>query len=243
MALTKPALVTATPGAPVTAQAWNAIVSGLGDLYDAVLALGGGTIAVTVSGPGGTPVPDTRVVATPAGSGNPIEAIAPFPGSASYLLVGVGPGVWHVTVSAPGFAPVTQDVSAPAADPVLVNLTTTLVTVPDLFGIGALSAVTQLGALGLQVDTILDITGAEVARTNMPQVNQNSAVLAQSPAAGTALDPLGGRIHLVIAAAISTQETVTMPSLVGLTYGEVTAVLNRLGLTVGATRSREAATG
>jgi hypothetical protein len=241
MALTKPALVPATPGAPVTAQGWNGIVGGLSDLYDAVLALGGGTIAVTVSGPASGPVPDARVVAVPAGSGNPIEAIAPFPGSPAHLLVGVGSGVWHVSVFAPGFQPVTQDVSAPVSDPIVVNLTTTLVATPDLFGIGALSAVTQLDALGLQVDTILDITGAEVARTNMPLVNQNSPVLAQTPAAGTPADPVADRVRLVVAAAISTQETVTMPSLVGLTYGEVTAVLNRLGLAVGSTRSRETA--
>jgi hypothetical protein len=243
MPLTKPSPAPAIPGAPITAQAWNAIVGGLSDLYDAVLALGGGTVAVTVSGPGSAAVPNARVVATPAGEGNPVEAIAPFAGSPNYLLVGLGSGVWHVSASAPGFTAVTTDVTAPAADPVLVILTTPLVTLPDLFGVAALQAVTHLSGLNIQVDTILDITGTEVPRVNMPLVNQNSPFLAQFPAPGAAVDPVAYRVHLVVAAAIATQETVTMPSLIGLTYSEVTSVLNRLGLAVGASRSRQAASG
>ena len=34
MALVKPPLATVEPGRPVTAQGWNAIIGGLGDLYE-----------------------------------------------------------------------------------------------------------------------------------------------------------------------------------------------------------------
>ena len=40
MALTKPALTHVNPGEPVTAQGWNTILDGVGDLFDAVLAFG-----------------------------------------------------------------------------------------------------------------------------------------------------------------------------------------------------------
>jgi hypothetical protein len=40
-----------TPGEPVTAQGWNALVSGLSSLYDAVIAMGGGTLEVLVTAP------------------------------------------------------------------------------------------------------------------------------------------------------------------------------------------------
>ena len=55
MPLTKPPLATVSPGEPVTAQGWNAMVNGLSALYDAVRALGGAARDGGVSGPEGAP--------------------------------------------------------------------------------------------------------------------------------------------------------------------------------------------
>ena len=46
--LTKPTLANVVPGQPVTAQGWNAILGGVSDLFDAVLALGTGVLQVSV---------------------------------------------------------------------------------------------------------------------------------------------------------------------------------------------------
>ena len=52
MPLTRPTLASVNPGEPLTAQAWNSLVNGLTALYDAVIALGGATLEVEVTGPG-----------------------------------------------------------------------------------------------------------------------------------------------------------------------------------------------
>ncbi len=240
MPLEKPALTQAQPGRPLTAQAWNAILAGLDNLYDVVAELGGAVVAVSVSGADGSAIPGARVVAMPLSDvGRPVEGIAPFAGSADFVVAGVTPGPWRVHVEAAGFGNEARDVTVPVSGPVLVQMTRNRVLVPDLFGVGAEEAVNRLTAAGLQVDQILDITGQEIARTNMPSANQNSPVLVQTPAAGSAADPAVDEVRLVLAAALQSEATVTMPSLVGLTYDEVVSVLNRLELVVGRTTTRQ----
>ena len=96
MALTKLALSTVKAGDPVTAQAWNTIVSGVSDLYDAVLAFGHGVLDVSVRF-NGDPVSDAQVVAVPAtGDLTPIEAVQLYGTVTTYTVVGVTAGQWHV---------------------------------------------------------------------------------------------------------------------------------------------------
>ena len=92
MALTKPALTNVQPGEPVTAQGWNTLVGGLGDLYDAVLALGHGTLDVNVVS-NGNPVDGAQVVAVPAaGDLIPIVAVPLYGSVTTYTVVGVTSG-------------------------------------------------------------------------------------------------------------------------------------------------------
>lgn len=235
MALTKPALATVKAGDPVTAQAWNTIVTGLGDLYDAVLAFGHGVLEVNVLF-NGSPVPGAHVVAAPAtGDLTPIDAVPPYGSVTTYSIVGVTTGTWHVFVGAPGFQSQSQDVSIPASQPLVFNLVASGVVVPDLFGVSAQDALTQLSALNLNVDVILDVLGHEVPKTSLPPQYQNQPILDQLPTAGTIVDPTAQRLRLVVATALDQTPVVTMPSLVGLTYDEVASVLDGLGLKVGKT--------
>jgi hypothetical protein len=238
MALVKPPLEQVSAGRPVTAQGWNAIVDGLSALYDAVLALGTSAVQVSITFEGRT-VTDARVVAEPlSGTGNPVVAVGPFGSTTNHLLVGVGNGNWRIHVDADGFRPEVREVTVPLADTLTVTLTRAGVLVPDLFGQPAQQALTTLGGLGLLVDLILDATGHEVSRVSLPPTYQNAPVLMQVPDAGTTIDPATGRVRLVLAAALQFEETVTMPSLVGLTYDEVVTALNQLGLKVGRTTMR-----
>jgi hypothetical protein len=235
MALTKPALATVNPGDPVTAQAWNTMVTGLGDLYDAVLAFGHGVVNVSVLF-NGNAVDGAQVVAVPAtGDLTPIEAVQLYGTVTTYTVVGVTAGQWHVFVDAPGFQPQTQDVTVPATDTLVFNLVASGVVVPDLFGVTAQDALTQLAALNLNVDTILDVLGHEVPKTSLPPQYQNQPILDQLPPAGTIVDPTSHRVRLVVATALDQSPVVTMPSLVGLSYDEVASVLDGLGLKVGKT--------
>jgi hypothetical protein len=238
MALVKPPLDRVSAGRPVTAQGWNAIVDGLSALYDAVLALGTGAVPVSVTFEG-VAVQEARVVAESLdGTGNPVVAIAPFGTAVHHLLVGVGDGNWRVHVEADGFRPEVRDVTLPLPETLTVALTRAGVVVPDLFGLPAQQALTTLGTLGLQLDLVLDATGHEVSRVSLPPTYQNSPVLVQVPAAGAIIDPATQRVRLVLAAALQLEETVTMPSLIGLTSDEVANVLNRLGLKLGRTTMR-----
>lgn len=235
MPLTKPALATVSAGDPVTAQAWNTIVTGLGDLYDAVLAFGQGVLDVSVLF-NGSPVAGADVVAAPAsGDLTPIEAVSPYGSVTDYSVVGVTAGTWHVFVRAPGFQSQTQDVNFPTSTPLVFNLVATGVVVPDLFGMTAQDAMTHLSALNLNIDVILDVLGHEVPKTSLPPQYQNQPILDQLPPAGTVVDPTAQRMRLVVATALDQAPVVTMPSLVGLTYDEVASVLDGLGLKVGKT--------
>lgn len=237
MALTKPALANVNAGEPVTAQGWNAIVDGLDDLYDAVLAFGTGVLQVSVT-TGEHAVAGAQVVAVPLAGGNPVVALPLFGDATSYQLVGVSPGNWRVFVEAEGFQDQVVDVTVPVAEPVVVNLTLAGVVMPDLFGVTAQDALARLTTAGLTVDLILDITGHEVSRVTLPPHFQNSPVLMQLPDAGEVLDPGSDRVRLVLAVAIDQVPTVTMPSLIGLSADEVATVLNQLGLVLGRTTVR-----
>jgi len=237
MALTKPALAHVNPGEPVTAQAWNAIVDGLDDLYDAVLAIGTGVLQVSLTS-GELPVRGAQVVGVPIAGGNPVGALPLYGDVTTYQLVGVSPGNWRIFILADGFNPETREVTVPSEAPIVVNLTRSGVLMPDLFGVPAEDALAQLGTLNLSVDLILDVTGHEVSRVNLPPEFQNSPILMQLPDAGTVLDPASARVRLVLAVAIDQTPVVTMPSLIGLSADEVATVLNQLGLVLGRTTVR-----
>ena len=235
MALTKPALTNVQPGEPVTADGWNTIIGGLGDLYDAVLAFGQGVLQVSVLF-NGNPVAGAQVIAVPAaGDLAPIAAVPLYGTVTNYTIVGVTPGVWHVFVAAPGFQAATQDVTIPATSPLVFNLAAAGIVVPDLFGVVAQTALAQLSSLNIDIDILIDVLGHEVSKTTLPPQYQNQPVLAQLPAAGAVIDPTATRMRLVLATALEQADSVTMPSLVGLSYDEVTSVLNGLGLKIGKT--------
>lgn len=238
MALTTPALATVTAGEPVTAQGWNAIVTSLGDLYAAVIALGGETLDVAVTA-NGAPFHDAVVIAEPLDDGRPVRALPPFGARTSHLLVGLTDGSWRVHVEAPGFASQTKDVTLPSDEVVAVALAVDGVVVPDLFGTSLQAALDAVRALKIDADIVLDTTGREVSRSAVPPEFVDAPVLAQLPAAGAVL-PLGtGRVRLVVASALRRDPVVTMPSIIGLTLTEAQEALERVGLRLGSSSVRD----
>lgn len=237
MALTKPTLTPASPGQPVTAQGWNEFVSGLSDLYDEVIALGGASLEVSVVS-GGTPVAGAQVVAEPLGEGRTGQAIPPFGSRTTYLLVGLTTGNWRINVAAAGFASETRETTLPQNEPLVVELTQDGVAVPDVFGTGLRGAMAELAAVNLQLDLVFDTTGRELPRASIPPEYDGSPVLSQAPPAGAVVDPVAARVRLVVASALRRDPVVTMPSLIGLTFDEAKQVLERLGLGVGTSTVR-----
>ena len=232
MPLVKPPLATVEPGRPITAQGWNAIVDALSALYDAVLAIGSGSITVSVQADG-QPVAGAQVVAEPVGEGQPVDGLPLFGTRTTYLVTGVSDGAWRLHVSAPGFVSQVVEVTVPAADAVTVNLVRAGSVVPDLFGLPLQGALTALTAAAIDVELIIDALGQEVSRTQVPAEAQNSPVLVHFPAPGNVIDPATTRLRLVVAASLREEPIVTVPSLVGLTQVEAARALEKIGLRLG----------
>ncbi len=230
MPLTKPTLTSVNPGDPVTAQGWNATVTGLSALYDAVIALGGQTLQVEVTGP---PAAEVTVIAEPLGEGRATQGLPPFGSRTRHLLVGLTDGPWRLHVSARGHATQIREVTMPVSDPLVVPLVVDGVVLPDFFGEPTRGVLDQLRSLGIEADALIDTTGREVSRTSLPPEYVDAPVLLQLPSAG-AVVPVGtGRVRLVVASALRREPVVTMPSLIGLSLTEAQQVLERLGLVLG----------
>ena len=236
MPLTIPTLTSVNPGDPLTAQGWNSVVEGVRDLYEAVIAMGGATLEVAVSGPG-----DPRaatVIAEPLGEGRATEALPPFGARSNHLVVGLTDGPWKVHVNCPGFVTVVVDVTMPRNEPLAATLTTDGVVVPDLFGQPVRAVLDQLRALGIEADALIDTTGREISRVSLPPEYVDSPVLMQLPEAGSVVPSGSGRVRLVVASALRREPVVTMPSLIGLSLTEAQQVLERLGLLLGQSNVR-----
>lgn len=234
MELTKPPLAPVDPGQPVTAQGWNEILTGLSDLFDAVLAFGTGVVQVNPVFDGAI-VEGAEVIAMPTDGGQPVQAVPPFAGRSSYSLVGLADGTWTVHIDAPGFEPVVTSITVPTSSTVQRDLARRGVVVPDLFGKGLKRALDELGSVNLDTDLVFDTTGKELPRASLPPEYVDAPVLYQSPHPGAVAPPGAQGVRLVVASALRRDPVVKMPSLLGLTASEATQVLANLGLVVGST--------
>jgi len=234
MSLVKPALATALPGKPITAQAWNEVTAAVGALFDAVNALGGATVSVQVAS-NGQPVAGAQVLAVPNGGGRPVMAVPPYPGVLTHTVTGVTEGSWTLHVSAADFVSQAITATVPTDSVLTVNLVAAGVVMPDLFALPASQALATLAGAGIVVDIVLDAAGQELPRTSLPAASANVPVLAQQPPAGTIVDPSTDRARLVLAASFQQESVVVMPNLSGLSLAEATKALEGLGLKVGTT--------
>lgn len=234
MELTKPPLAPVDPGQPVTSQGWNEILTGLSDLFDAVLSFGTGVLQVNPMFDGAT-VDGAEVIAMPGDGGQPVIAVPPFAGRSTYSLVGLADGAWTIHIDAPGFEPVATAVTLPTNSTVQRDLVRRGIKVPDLFGKGLKRALDELESANLDTDLIFDTTGKELPRATLPPEYVDTPVLHQSPEPGAIAPPGEQRVRLVVASALRRDPVVTMPSLLGLTSSEAARVLERLGLVIGRT--------
>lgn len=230
MPLVKPPLANVSAGQPVTAQAWNAILAGLGTLYDAVLALGTEALEVNVTD-GTTAILEAQVVAVPA-SGPPVAAVPPRGGATAFTLTSLAPGQWTVHVSARGYNALQVPATIPASAPLNVTLSAATVVMPDLLGKPASDAVAALAAAGIQLDQVLDVTGGEVSKTALPANRASSLVLAQFPLPGARIAAASAKTRLLLSAEAESQVAV-VPTLVGLNQGQLVKALAEAGLKLG----------
>jgi hypothetical protein len=231
MPLVKPSLANVSAGQPVTAQAWNAVLSAIGALYDAVLAFGTASIDVNLTGPSG-PVTSATVIAVPT-TGAPVIAVPPRAGGTSFTLTNLRDGAWTVHVTAHGFNAVQVPLTVPHDGALPINLTASTKTMPDLLGKTASAALDDLGTAAIQLDAIYDVTGDDVNKTTLPANRAGSLVLFQFPLPGEQVVAATAKTRLVLSAEPEAAQITTVPNLKGATLTQLQTLLAQAGLKLG----------
>lgn len=217
-----------SPGEPVTAQAWNALVDGLFDVQ-AVLLTGAGTVRVSVTGDQ-RDIDAALVVATDV-SGVRFEAVRPASPGDPFTFPRLTAGAYTISVSAPGCTTanaavtVASDGSA-APDPVPVALAFTGKRMPNTLGLKWKDAVGQLQAVAPRV---LDASGKGVPLTGFDAQYNDAPVLMQWPDPDEVV-PNGKDPFVIIATIIKPAAIVTTPNVIGKTVTQAQIELAKVGL-------------
>jgi hypothetical protein len=224
---------TVQPGDPLSAQAWNDVVTGVATLFTFIEASEASSVQVQIANQG-IALASVRVTAT-RDDGISTEAVDPVADGTLHTFPGLRPGAYKLRAEAPGFQPASVDIVVPA-DGVLPVQTITLAAngafMPALFGQSLADSLTQLAALGVAVNNILDVTGTPVPVASPGSAFNQSLVLLQLPPQGIPVAP-GQAAQLVISAALQAEASIEMPSLAGLSLAEASKALEALGLKVG----------
>jgi hypothetical protein len=228
MPIDVPPQKTVSPGEPVTAEGWNAIVGGVLALAAYLNATEASGVHVVIKNPG---VTNARVAAT-RDDGTTFEAVAPVPPGTEYILAGLRPGAYTLRAEAPGFSPATTSITVPVSAPVEISLQANGAFMPEVFGLTLRAALQELSTRGIAVRRILDVVGRDVAPANPGSDYNDQPVLAQVPAAGIGVPP-DGQAQLVVAASLQVEASVEVPSLSGLTLSEAQKALEAIGLVMG----------
>jgi hypothetical protein len=219
-----------TPGEPVTAQAWNAIVDGLFEVQ-ALLSTGSGTVRVAVTGDQ-RDIDAARVVATDANNVR-YAAVPPSHAGEAFVFPKLTAGAYTITVSAPactdGTASVTVANDGTASpNPVPVALVFSGQRMPNVLGVAWKDAVGPLQPINPHA---LDASGKGVPLAGFDSAYANVPVLMQWPDPGEIV-PAGSIPHVILATIVKPAVLVPTPKLVGMTIAEAQAEASKLGLVI-----------
>ena len=221
---------TVSPGEPLTAQAWNSIVTALAQVHLHLESTEATALRVQVSA-AGADLSRVRVTAVRA-NGVGYDATPPLAPSTQHVFSGLRGGAYQLRVQAAGFQVATASVNVPDAAVQNVALTPAGAFMPAVFGLELSQALSTLSGAQIAVGRVLDVTGSDVPPANPGSQYASSLVLMQLPPAGTAV-PTGQSIQLVVAAVLEAEASVEIPSLTGLSLPEAQKALESLGLVLG----------
>lgn len=217
-----------SPGEPVTAQAWNALVDGLFDVQ-AVLLTGAGTVRVSLTGDQ-RDIDAALVVATDV-NGVRFESVRQASPADPFTFPRLTAGAYTITVSAPGCTTANGAVTVAAdgsatPDPVAIPLAFTGKRMPNTLGLKWKDAVGQLQAVAPRV---LDASGKGVPLTGFDAQYNDAPVLMQWPDPDEVV-PNGKDPFVIIATIIKPAAIVTTPNIIGKTVTEAQIELAKVGL-------------
>lgn len=226
----------AASGEPVTAQAWNDIVNGLGQVHSFLESTEATALRVQVT-TSGVDLASVRISAV-RGDGIAVDAVPPVPPSTQHMFPGLRPGAYALQVQAPGYQAATLNVTVPDAAVQNLALVANGAVMPAVFGLTLTEALGELGNRQIAVSRVLDITGTDVPVANPGSQYGSARVLLHLPLAGTPV-PTGQQVQLVISATLVAQASVEIPPLTGLTLAEAQKALEGLGLVLGNVQTRQ----
>lgn len=219
-----------TPGEPVTAQAWNAIVDGLFEVQ-ALLSTGSGTVRVAITGDQ-RDIDAARVIATDA-SGVRFAAVPQSHPGEPFVFPRLTAGAYTITVSAPSCTDATASVTVAqngtaSPNPVPAALAFNGQRMPNVLGAKWKDAVGPLQAVNPHA---LDASGKGVPLAGFDAAYAEVPVLMQWPDPDEIV-PAGSIPHVILATIVKPAVLVPTPKLIGLTVAQAQVEAAKLGLVI-----------
>ena len=233
MDLTKFTGAEVSPGQPLTAQAWNEIIAALRAVTTYLVESAASSVRVQITNDG-VDLRRIRVLAVAVSGGQVFAAVAPFGEVTEHVFAGLPPGGYTVHAEGPGFKPKLAQVTVPLTETLSLSLT------PQgaLFGLPLSQVLQTLANRGINVALVLDVVGREVSANSPGADYQDAPVLSQLPVPGEEV-PEGFGVQLAVAAPLTVEQSIEVPSLAGLSLAEARKSLESVGLVVGKVETRK----
>ena len=225
-----------SPGEPITAQAWNELVSGLNDLNQFVLSTQATSLRVSLSNTG-INLQSVRITVQ-RDDGWLSEAVAPVDSEGEFVFASLPPGTFTLNAIAPGFSSSSVNVTIPTEEVVAMTLEQSGAFMPNLIGVELAEALKILADSSITVGRLLDVVGRELAPAKPDPEYAGQPVLMQLPDPDTPVPP-EGKVQIVVSTALQVDDSVEIPPLTGLTLSEARKTLESLGLKLGDVETRQ----
>ncbi len=239
MAITHPPLINATPGDPITSEAWNNIIASIKTLYQ-THNQSAGQLTIAVIDDGSNQAIKNAQVTITSEEAPPI--IAGYAGAdiQKYIVTDISGGNYILFVEAEGYATEKREIVIPkSSEPVVVNIEMTEIEqqkqVANYFGLTLAAADSAIKKAGFLLNRIIDSHGKELTQADITDKGAQVKVLNQVPEAGL-MHKIGGPVALLVSAKPALEQRVTVPDLKGLKLDEARVALEDLGLVLGETK-------
>ena len=239
MAITHPPLINASPGDPITSEAWNNIIASIKTLYE-THNQSASQLTIAVIDDGESQVIKNARVTIISGTIPPI--IARYAGAdiQKYIVREIPEGNYKLFVEAQGYAVEKRELVIPKGnETVSLNIEMTETEqkkqVANYFGLTLGAADEAIKKAGFLLNRIIDSHGKELTQADIKDVGAQVKVLNQVPEAGS-MHKVGGPFALLVSARPTVEKRVTVPDLKGLKLDEARLVLEELGLVLGETK-------
>ncbi len=239
MAIQPPPLINATPGDPITSEAWNNIIASIKALYE-VHNQSASRLEITVTNDKDGSVIKKALVTLVPEKGPPVTAGFAGAKTQKYLVNVIKPGSYKLFVEAPDYADEIREILIPEkgeAVKITIEMTKTAnrKKVGNYFGESLSAAKNVIDEAGFLLNRIIDSHGEELSLADIKDQGAKVKVLNQVPAPGEE-HRAGGPVALLVSSVPVAAQRVKVPDLQGLTFNEARVALEDLDLILGETQ-------